>query len=137
MRATYFACSAYRIPLCSQSLSTGQEASDAIDATFIAGLDPKSIFGRAGHARRCRLLHLSPRAGRGRIPSEAKRSEPPGRSARGRVRSEEHTSELQSLAYIVCRLLLEKKKIRERRRASIQCRARMHVHIHKPVRLHP
>src|SRR2546425_8057358 len=28
-----------------------------------------------------------------------------------RRRSEEHTSELQSLAYLVCRLLLEKKKI--------------------------
>src|SRR2546425_4874831 len=28
----------------------------------------------------------------------------------GFVRSEEHTSELQSLAYLVCRLLLEKKK---------------------------
>src|SRR5687767_15238135 len=28
----------------------------------------------------------------------------------GRRRSEEHTSELQSLAYLVCRLLLEKKK---------------------------
>src|SRR2546425_3737763 len=28
------------------------------------------------------------------------------------LRSEEHTSELQSLAYLVCRLLLEKKKIR-------------------------
>src|SRR5687767_10191884 len=27
----------------------------------------------------------------------------------GTVRSEEHTSELQSLAYLVCRLLLEKK----------------------------
>src|SRR2546425_8730324 len=27
-----------------------------------------------------------------------------------RQRSEEHTSELQSLAYLVCRLLLEKKK---------------------------
>src|SRR2546423_5165784 len=27
-----------------------------------------------------------------------------------RERSEEHTSELQSLAYLVCRLLLEKKK---------------------------
>src|SRR2546425_5210788 len=26
------------------------------------------------------------------------------------IRSEEHTSELQSLAYLVCRLLLEKKK---------------------------
>src|SRR5687767_15570819 len=30
--------------------------------------------------------------------------------ARHRHRSEEHTSELQSLAYLVCRLLLEKKK---------------------------
>src|SRR2546425_6121089 len=33
--------------------------------------------------------------------------EPQGRAVR---RSEEHTSELQSLAYLVCRLLLEKKK---------------------------
>src|SRR2546423_11967182 len=40
-----------------------------------------------------------------------------GRARRGarrrrapRRRSEEHTSELQSLAYLVCRLLLEKKK---------------------------
>src|SRR2546425_3358382 len=32
------------------------------------------------------------------------------RAALVRVRSEEHTSELQSLAYLVCRLLLEKKK---------------------------
>src|SRR2546425_8635612 len=31
------------------------------------------------------------------------------RSVQG-IRSEEHTSELQSLAYLVCRLLLEKKK---------------------------
>src|SRR2546425_3486258 len=31
-------------------------------------------------------------------------------SAPQRWRSEEHTSELQSLAYLVCRLLLEKKK---------------------------
>src|SRR2546425_5512868 len=30
--------------------------------------------------------------------------------ARSESRSEEHTSELQSLAYLVCRLLLEKKK---------------------------
>src|SRR2546425_4515158 len=29
---------------------------------------------------------------------------------RPKIRSEEHTSELQSLAYLVCRLLLEKKK---------------------------
>src|SRR2546425_13241576 len=32
------------------------------------------------------------------------------RAARRSARSEEHTSELQSLAYLVCRLLLEKKK---------------------------
>src|SRR2546425_1737658 len=32
------------------------------------------------------------------------------RPRRGWPRSEEHTSELQSLAYLVCRLLLEKKK---------------------------
>src|SRR2546425_5851593 len=32
------------------------------------------------------------------------------RQLHSRQRSEEHTSELQSLAYLVCRLLLEKKK---------------------------
>src|SRR2546423_190337 len=32
------------------------------------------------------------------------------RITRSAARSEEHTSELQSLAYLVCRLLLEKKK---------------------------
>src|SRR2546425_8996361 len=33
-------------------------------------------------------------------------------------RSEEHTSELQSLAYLVCRLLLEKKKLKIHRAKS-------------------
>src|SRR3712207_7111865 len=36
-----------------------------------------------------------------------------GRRDRRRERSEEHTSELQSRQYLVCRLLLEKKKITE------------------------
>src|SRR5687767_15761571 len=36
-----------------------------------------------------------------------------GGGATGSSRSEEHTSELQSLAYLVCRLLLEKKKKNE------------------------
>src|SRR2546425_9290974 len=39
----------------------------------------------------------------GEIRIELFRTDAPGRS-------EEHTSELQSLAYLVCRLLLEKKK---------------------------
>src|SRR3712207_7722545 len=34
-------------------------------------------------------------------------------AARPRRRSEEHTSELQSRQYLVCRLLLEKKKIHQ------------------------
>src|SRR2546425_5002598 len=34
-------------------------------------------------------------------------------------RSEEHTSELQSLAYLVCRLLLEKKKKKKAKNTSM------------------
>src|SRR3712207_7088467 len=46
---------------------------------------------------------------RGAAPRErpAAQSVPDGRD---RLRSEEHTSELQSRQYLVCRLLLEKKK---------------------------
>src|SRR5687767_15637424 len=53
----------------------------------------RSPSGRKPKARSCNRPR-SPRCRRGR---EA-------------TRSEEHTSELQSLAYLVCRLLLEKKK---------------------------
>src|SRR5687767_15513623 len=38
----------------------------------------------------------------------------------GDRRSEEHTSELQSLAYLVCRLLLEKKKKKKKSNRIIQ-----------------
>src|SRR5262249_58787298 len=57
---------------------------------------------------------LSPRsAARGR-----RHRSDPGRT-RARPRSEEHTSELQSLTNLVCRLLLEKKKD-ERRSSAIR-----------------
>src|SRR2546425_2393431 len=56
--------------------------------------------GRAGA-----VVHLLPP--RDHVPRPAGR-----RAVRDGVRSEEHTSELQSLAYLVCRLLLEKKKKR-------------------------
>src|SRR2546425_3347945 len=39
---------------------------------------------------------------------------------RGPWRSEEHTSELQSLAYLVCRLLLEKKKRQSQNRMKLE-----------------
>src|SRR5262249_61026278 len=55
-----------------------------------------------GHCRR-------PAARRG-LQSAGQRQDDRGRAARRPRRSEEHTSELQSLTNLVCRLLLEKKK---------------------------
>src|SRR5262249_58840754 len=46
------------------------------------------------------------------------------------VRSEEHTSELQSLTNIVCRLLLEKKK-----RTRIYTRKLQMIHSSRPIRV--
>ena len=59
---------------------------------------------------------------------------PPDRAARdmsGAVRSEEHTSELQSLVNLVCRLLLEKKKHtnKQKKKNKHYCRLLLH-HIH-------
>src|SRR2546425_6684818 len=50
----------------------------------------------------------------------------PTLSRLGEVRSEEHTSELQSLAYLVCRLLLEKKKKKSQTQASNQITYTLH-----------
>src|SRR2546425_5202062 len=60
--------------------------------------DPESRPPRAGCVHR-----LAGRRQRELAP-------PPGEERGAKRRSEEHTSELQSLAYLVCRLLLEKKK---------------------------
>src|SRR2546425_2727927 len=61
------------------------------------------------HQRRAHNAQV--RAARERPPLELTGLGVPGDSACDRrLRSEEHTSELQSLAYLVCRLLLEKKK---------------------------
>src|SRR5687767_15568668 len=60
-----------------------------------------------GRSRR-RSRPEPPPARPARRPPAPTRSASEGRG--GRCRSEEHTSELQSLAYLVCRLLLEKKK---------------------------
>src|SRR3712207_8262352 len=52
----------------------------------------------------------------GRLPARSRRRDVPAQGAprrrrpHARARSEEHTSELQSRQYLVCRLLLEKKK---------------------------
>src|SRR2546425_9711144 len=69
--------------------------------------------GQGAHGDREEAVRRGyPPAGAGRSdPLElARRAGPGGAEADRRPRSEEHTSELQSLAYLVCRLLLEKKK---------------------------
>src|SRR3712207_8633500 len=59
---------------------------------------------RADHPRGPQPRRAAPDAAAAGTPRAARR--PPRR----RLRSEEHTSELQSRQYLVCRLLLEKKK---------------------------
>src|SRR2546425_7283012 len=49
---------------------------------------------------------------------EVEDAQRPSPAPRDGGRSEEHTSELQSLAYLVCRLLLEKKKKKRAKHSS-------------------
>src|SRR5256885_16781416 len=64
------------------------------------------------------LSDLRLRHRRSRAHGRALRRSSRGRKRRDRVRSEEHTSELQSPCNLVCRLLLEKKK-----KQNITCNA--------------
>src|SRR3712207_9548673 len=66
----------------------------------------------AGLVPAATLLRLSPPTRPGQRHAEGRHPHPRGpREAAGRARrSEEHTSELQSRQYLVCRLLLEQKK---------------------------
>src|SRR6266404_9478689 len=56
-------------------------------------------------------VRRGPRLRRARHDGPAARASRSRARRRDAPRSEEHTSELQSLAYLVCRLLLEKKKM--------------------------
>src|SRR5205823_7343980 len=60
------------------------------------------------HVRPVRPRDCLPRRVAAAAPAARPRTRRRGRASPSR--SEEHTSELQSLAYLVCRLLLEKKK---------------------------
>src|SRR2546425_9033541 len=51
------------------------------------------------------------------------------------ARSEEHTSELQSLAYLVCRLLLEKKKKTSAKHVAIQEEIDTHADVTRWLRV--
>src|SRR3712207_7262145 len=72
----------------------------------------RSCPGRASARSTRRPSASSPPRSRPRTVIDARMDELAARlSAGGAGRSEEHTSELQSRQYLVCRLLLEKKKI--------------------------
>src|SRR3712207_8490219 len=85
------------------------------DALPISGvgraLQPRAVARRHGRARPRRRLVRPPPPCRGGGPPVGPplRRPPQGLPVAG-LRSEEHTSELQSRQYLVCRLLLEKKK---------------------------
>src|SRR3712207_7493043 len=74
---------------------------------------PWSATGPRGRA--CRLSRDRPALPTGSVAPRDSAPPPVGRrtanGSRPRARSEEHTSELQSRQYLVCRLLLEKKTI--------------------------
>src|SRR2546422_2909227 len=59
-------------------------------------------------------------------------TQPPAVPIGGRLRSEEHTSELQSRLHLVCRLLLEKKKKKtnstSRDKTGLSARSRRYAH---------
>src|SRR2546425_3626013 len=66
---------------------------------------PPPAPGGTGREQGARRRHHGARPRGERTPADVQQS--------GGDRSEEHTSELQSLAYLVCRLLLEKKKLKQ------------------------
>src|SRR5205823_9726172 len=74
-----------------------------------AGRARGAIAATAGAARPAGTPHCLCAAGAGSSGSSGNRSE-------------EHTSELQSLAYLVCRLLLEKKKQERTKQQTIDTR---------------
>src|SRR3712207_7549613 len=83
------------------------------DAAEVVGLPGEQALA----ARLVRRVVLARVHGHGVAVEHARRGEVIGAEPDQVLRSEEHTSELQSRQYLVCRLLLEKKKIMTYRHA--------------------
>src|SRR3712207_8958702 len=102
----------------------GAEASVRLDAAAWAALAEDAellrcalILGAAEHCLDLAVEHVTNRRqfGRPLASFQAMRH----LLARQKLRSEEHTSELQSRQYLVCRLLLEKKKHNTSRQSTL------------------
>src|SRR2546425_9024641 len=92
------------------SRKTGYEKDGSLSQTRSPGLDTGSVLSSIA-LMSAKTVETAP------MPSVSERTTIAVKArllAISRMRSEEHTSELQSLAYLVCRLLLEKKKKKQR-----------------------
>src|SRR5207253_11253148 len=81
-----------------------------------SALFPYTTLFRSGRRRvgRPRGLAVAVAPDADGLDVRGRAAQPPPAAGDGGARSEEHTSELQSRGHLVCRLLLEKKKHRER-----------------------
>src|SRR3989441_5507856 len=94
-----------------------------------AGLNLSKIESRPAKSRAWEYVIFVDFEGHRETPAEAAALREIGEQTLNlRVRSEEHTSELQSLAYLVCRLLLEKKK------NTAQIRSLAYLVCHLPIK---
>src|SRR3712207_7708641 len=76
---------------------------DTADVYGSEGGASETLLGEVLEGRRDQVVIAT------KFGSDARGANGPEPGARGSARSEEHTSELQSRQYLVCRLLLEKK----------------------------
>src|SRR2546423_5824564 len=108
--------------------SDHRTGADAHPGTYDAEGPDADVGRELGLARddRARIDHLEA-SGATIISACATSCAPTWAAVEVAHRSEEHTSELQSLAYLVCRLLLEKKKPNDHRHS---CATQITMHSH-------
>src|SRR5262245_63560864 len=92
---------AAQCPVCAKANTAGRFMSTRIDAMFVPITSSTQCDAKCGHA--CHATVAAKDYIFQGVSEEVNASIPA-------TRSEEHTSELQSLRHLVCRLLLEKKK---------------------------
>src|SRR6185437_5179156 len=97
---------------------------DPVQRDFLSGCELAKRIRRAEKHRLPNPLGLQPRCGGDDTRIVAFRENDFAITPPCDIKSEEHTSELQSLAYLVCRLLLEKKKYNTKKRIPQQKKKR-------------
>src|SRR5205823_8720886 len=102
LRTTFFVCPCHHAPRHLHSFPT-RRSSDL--ATPVTVLHDQRLGDDFGHLRQAGAVRLGAASCAIHLATDVVGVLP------FLLRSEEHTSELQSLAYLVCRLLLEKKNV--------------------------